>query len=105
MTLLFRQDLMRKVLQGQKTQTRRTSNRRYTIGKTYAIRIGMLERAQAQITVLRTWRQQLRDLTPEDVRKEGYTSFTEFRQAWINIYGSWSPDQYVTAIEFRLLKE
>jgi hypothetical protein len=94
---------MQKVLQGQKTQTRRTSNRRYTAGKTYAIRVGMLQRAQAKITVLRTWRQQLRDLTPEDVKKEGFTSFTEFRQAWISIYGSWSPDQYVTAIEFRLL--
>ncbi len=105
MTLLFRQDLMQKVLQGQKVQTRRISDRRFTPGKTYAIRTGMVEQAKAHIKILRTWRQQLRDLTPEDVRKEGFTSFAEFRQAWISIYGSWSPDQYVTAIEFRLLAQ
>ena len=95
---------MRKVLQGTKIQTRRTSTRRYTAGKTYAIRTGMVEEARAHVKVLRTWRQQLRDLTPEDVKKEGFTSFTEFRQAWISIYGTWNPDQYVTVIEFRLAK-
>ncbi len=105
MTLLFKEDLMQKVLNGTKVQTRRTSTRRYTPGKTYAIRTGMVEEARAHVKVLRTWRQQLRDLTPEDVRKEGFTSFAEFRQAWITIYGQWSPDQYVTAIEFRLLAQ
>jgi hypothetical protein len=39
----------------------------------------MLEPAQARIVITRAWRQQLRNLTPEDVRKEGFTSFTEFR--------------------------
>jgi hypothetical protein len=46
-----------------------------------------------------------RDLTLENVRKEGFTGFTEFKQAWIDIYGSWNPDQIVTAYEFRLLTQ
>ena len=94
---------MRKVLDGSKTQTRRISGYKLKVGRAYAVRSGMLEPAQARITITRAWRQQLRDLTPEDVRKEGFTSFTEFRQAWISIYGSWNPDQIVTAYEFRLL--
>ena len=60
---------------------------------------------QARIIIIRAWRQQLRDLTPEDVHKEGFNNFTEFRQAWIQIYGTWNPDQIVTACEFRLLTQ
>jgi len=101
--LLFKRLFMLKVLDGSKTQTRRISRYRLKIGEAYAINSGMLEPAQARIIIIRAWRQQLRDLTPEDVRKEGFTSFTEFRQAWIEIYGSWNPDQIVTAYEFRLL--
>ena len=100
---IFKRKYIDLILQGKKTQTRRISRYRLKIGKAYAIRTGMLEPAQARIRIIRAWRQQLRDLTPEDVRKEGFNSFTEFRQAWIEIYGSWNPDQIVTAYEFRLL--
>jgi len=103
--LLFKRSLMLKVLDGSKTQTRRISRYRLKIGKAYAVRSKMLEPAQARIIIARAWRQQLRDLTPEDVRKEGFTNFMEFRQAWIEIYGSWNPDQIVTAYEFRLLTQ
>jgi hypothetical protein len=102
---IFKPKHLNLILQGKKTQTRRISRYRLKIGKAYAVRSKMLEPAQARIVITRAWRQQLRDLTPEDVRKEGFTSFTEFRQAWIDIYSSWNPDQIVTAYEFRLLTQ
>jgi len=102
---IFKRKHLNLILQGKKTQTRRISRYRLKIGKAYAIRSKMLEPAQARIVITRAWRQQLRDLTPEDVRKEGFNSFTEFRQAWIQIYGTWNPDQIVTAYEFRLLTQ
>jgi len=102
---IFKRKHLNLILQGKKTQTRRISRYRLKIGKAYAIRSKMLEPAQARIVITRAWRQQLRDLTPEDVRKEGFNSFTEFRQAWIEIYGSWNPNQIVTAYEFRLLTQ
>jgi len=102
---IFKPKHLNLILQGKKTQTRRISRYRLKIGKAYAVRSKMLEPAQARIIIIRAWRQQLRDLTPEDVRKEGFNSFTEFRQAWKEIYGTWNPDQIVTAYEFRLLTQ
>jgi hypothetical protein len=102
---IFKRKHLNLILQGKKTQTRRISRYRLKIGKAYAIRSKMLEPAKTRITITRAWRQQLRDLTPEDVHKEGFNSFTEFRQAWIDIYGSWNPDQIVAAYEFRLLTQ
>jgi len=102
---IFKPKHLNLILQGTKTQTRRTGRYRLKIGKVYAVRSKMLEPAQARIVITRAWRQQLRNLTPEDVRKEGFNSFTEFRQAWIDIYGSWNPDQIVAAYEFRLLTQ
>ena len=100
---IFKPKHLNLILQGTKTQTRRISRYRLKIGKAYAVRSKMLEPAQAKIVITRAWRQQLRNLTPEDIRKEGFNNFTEFRQAWIEIYGTWNPDQIVTAYEFRLL--
>ena len=102
---IFKRKHLNLILQGTKTQTRRISRYRLKIGKAYAVRSKMLEPAQARITITRAWRQQLRNLTPEDVHKEGFNNFTEFRQAWIEIYGTWNPDQIVTAYEFRLLTQ
>jgi len=102
---IFKPKHLNLILQGTKTQTRRISRYRLKIGKAYAVRSKMLEPAQARITITRAWKQQLRDLTPEDVHKEGFNSFKEFRQAWKEIYGSWNPDQIVTAYEFRLLTQ
>jgi len=102
---IFKRKHLNLILQGTKTQTRRISRYKLKIGKAYAIRSKMLEPAQARIIITRAWKQQLRNLTPEDIHKEGFNSFTEFRQAWIDIYGSWNPDQIVTAYEFRLLTQ
>ena len=102
---IFKRKHLNLILQGTKTQTRRISRYRLKIGKAYAARSKMLEPAQARIRIIRAWRQQLRNLTPEDIRKEGFNSFTEFRQAWIEIYGTWNPDQIVAAYEFRLLTQ
>ena len=100
---IFKPKHLNLILQGKKTQTRRISRYRLKIGKAYAARSKMLEPEQARIVIIRAWRQQLRNLTPEDIRKEGFNNFTEFRQAWKEIYGTWNPDQIVTAYEFRLL--
>ena len=99
---IFKRKHLDLILQGKKTQTRRISRYRLKIGKAYAVRSKMLEPAEARIVITRAWRQQLRDLTSEDVHKEGFNSLTEFRQAWIEIYGEFNLDRIVTAYEFRL---
>jgi hypothetical protein len=37
------------------------------------------------------------------VKKEGFNNLEEFRKAWIEINGSWNPEEIVTAYEFELV--
>jgi hypothetical protein len=46
--------------------------------------------------------QKLGEISSEDVKKEGYNSLEEFKQIWMEINGSWNPEQIVTAYEFKL---
>jgi hypothetical protein len=41
-------------------------------------------------------------MTFEDVRKEGYETFEDFKRAWIEINGEWGPDQLVWVYEFEV---
>ena len=59
--------------------------------------------ARAWIRITRRFQQRLGEITPEDVQKEGFGSFDEFKCEWTNIYGEWNPDQIVTVYEFRLI--
>ena len=101
---IFKRRHLRKVLNGTKTQTRRIHRYTLSIGKTYAVRDRWFSKAQGHIIITRKFRQRLADISPEDVKKEGFSSFEEFKQEWENCYGpgSWNPDQIVIAYEFKL---
>jgi len=45
-------------------------------------------------------RERLGDLSDRDARAEGFRNLEEFRSVWRSIYGGFSPDQLVVAIEF-----
>ena len=104
MIAIFKRRHLRKVLDGTKTQTRRTHKYTLTIGKTYAVRDRWFSKAQGHILVTRKFRQRLGDISPEDVKKEGFSSLEEFKQEWENCYGpeSWNPNTVVTAYEYKL---
>jgi hypothetical protein len=73
------------------------------VGKTYGIRSTRFEKSRGHITITRRFQQKLGDVTEEDAKKEGSKNLEEFKQEWIKIYGSWHPDEVVTAYEFYLL--
>jgi hypothetical protein len=98
---LFKRDLLRKVLEGQKTQTRRTHKRTLKVGREYGIRSTRFEKSQCHIKITRCFQQKLGDVTDEEAKKEGFKDLEEFRQRWTKIYGSWDPNQVVMAYEFR----
>ena len=102
---IFKRCHLRKVLDGTKTQTRRIHRYTLSIGKTYAVRDRWFSKAQGHIIITRKFRQQLRDISPEDVKKEGFSSLEEFKQEWTELHGSWNPDQIVTAYEFKLKED
>jgi len=100
--LLFKRHHIKKILRGEKTQTRRVSQRKYKVGKVYGVRDNWFGQPKAHILITRRFRQRLGDITEEDIRKEGYNSLEEFKEAWITINGSWDPDQIVTVYEFEI---
>ena len=103
---LFKRKHLKKILEGTKTQTRRTHKRTWKIGHIYSIRDRWFGKPQAHIKILRRFKQRLGDISTEDVKKEGYGSLAEFQRVWEEIHGpgSWDPDLVVTCYEFKLLK-
>jgi len=102
--MLFRREFIEKILRGEKTQTRRLSSRRYRVGRIYRIKRDWYHATGIEILITRRYRQRLGDISLEEIRKEGFSSLEEFKQAWIGINGSWNPDETVTVYEFKVLK-
>ncbi len=102
MGLVFKKDRLQKVLEGRKTQTRRTSRNTLKVGKVYLIRCRYFEKAK--VLIIRKFKQRLGDISLEDVRKEGFDSLEEFQACWARIHGSWRPDIIVTVYEFKLAR-
>ena len=105
LAMLFKRHHIKKILEGRKTQTRRTSQRKYKVGRYYAIRDRLFGKPQGHIIITRTFQQKLGEISPEDVKKEGYNSLEEFRKAWIEINGTWGPEQIVTVYEFKFVEK
>ena len=101
---LFKRRLIQKVRSGEKTQTRRTHKRTWKLGKTYSIRASYFGKPEGHIKITKKFQQKLGEISPEDVKKEGFNSLEEFRKAWIEINGSWDPEQIVIVYEFRVAR-
>jgi hypothetical protein len=102
--MLFKPKLLVKILSGQKTQTRRTGTKQYTVGSTQPVSSGYTKPA-GYIKILKKYRQPLCCISEKEARKEGYNSIEEFRQAWLEINGNYNPDQIVTVYEFKIVKK
>lgn len=102
--MLFKKQLLAKVMDGSKTQTRRLSARTYKVGRTYGATCRRYQKPQAHIQILQAQQQRLGDITLQDVKAEGFNTLKEFKETWIKINGNWNPDEVVTAYEFQLVK-
>jgi len=100
---LFKRKHIEKILQGEKTQTRRTHKHEWHVGRVYGLRDRWFQKAENDILITRKFREKLGDISLQDVKKEGYHSLEDFQKAWIEINGVWDPYEVVTAYEFKLL--
>jgi hypothetical protein len=101
----FKKAEFQKIIEGRKTQTRRIHAHEWHVGKTYKIRNKLFGKGTHKILITRKFKQRLGDITPEDVKKEGFNTLEEFKQTWEKIYGSWDPNIIVTVYEFKMLKD
>ena len=122
--MIFRPELARKIIRGEKTMTRRPikpgeKECRYRPGRTYSVQRsltareredGALGRSRAtghRIEILAVDEQTLADLAYRDARAEGFRDRAEFFAYWAALYGLDEPDlgQPVWAITFRLFAD
>jgi hypothetical protein len=100
---IFTRKHLQKILEGQKTQTRRTHKYGWQVGRVYGLRDRWFQKAENHILITRKFRQKLGAISIEDVQKEGYRTLEEFKRAWIEINRSWDPDKVIIVYEFRLV--
>ena len=104
MPITFKADNIKKILEGEKTQTRRKSKNEFKLGHVYGIKANWFRKAAAYVRITRKFKQRLSDISMEDIQKEGYRNILDLRAVWIKLHGHWDPDIIVTAYEFELLK-
>jgi hypothetical protein len=104
--MFFSKSNLEKVLRGKKTQTRRLSDR-YQVGRIYGIRTWIYEKALARIKITAKRQERLGDISPEDLRREGYETLEEFKEAWTKFYAKklgWHPELIVWVYDFVLVE-
>lgn len=105
--MIFKPELVEKILVGEKTETRRKANpdgsQRYRPGRTYAVQPGRTEKGVARIRVLSAEREALEEITEEGARREGFEDLAAFFDYWRGLYGKVSHSQEVWVIRFELV--
>jgi hypothetical protein len=107
--MLFKRNLLMKIVSGEKTATRRPTERKrgrrvYEVGEKVGIRNGY-DKPKAYIIITRRYRQKIGDTTDEDAKKEGFKDLEEFKRIWRRFYGNWTPNRIVWVYEFKLATE
>ena len=107
--MLFKRTLLEKIIAGEKTATRRPTERKpgrrvFEVGERVGVRNGYVK-FKAYITIVRRYRQKLGDMTDEDARKEGCKDLEDFKRIWKKIYRKWNPRKVVWVYEFKLATE
>ena len=98
--MMFKRRFIPLILSGRKTSTIRRRRPRKRI---QAVFDGHRVHGYIEITGVRATR--LRDLTDEDVRRDGFRDLEEFRKFWVKMNGGWNPDKTVYIVSFRPVKQ
>lgn len=102
--MIFSPESIEKIRRQEKTQTRRVANGpcTYRVGGDYSVQPGRTKSAVCRILVTGVRREKLYDITPADVRAEGFRSINEFFRVFNELNGNVRPDTLVDVIDFEL---
>lgn len=85
--MLFKKQLLAKVMDGTKTQTRRIHKRTLKVGRTYGATCRRYQKPQTHITILQAFPQRLMGVTEEQAHAEGFPNLAAFFEEWKVING------------------
>lgn len=99
--MIFGPGMLKKVLSGEKTVTRRRTSH-YAVGKVYAVQPGRGKRHVAHIKAVSVWDECLGGISYASAQAEGFESPAAFKVYWTALHGGWNPREVVTRIVFEL---
>jgi len=103
MMLHFLPKYVKDVLSGKKRATVRLGRKGVREGMVIYLAVG--GRPFAKARVVRVSHKRLKELTPDEIRKEGYRSLPELLRELRKIYPVISPEDEVTYIEWQILEK
>lgn len=99
--LLFKPYHVDMILEGLKTQTRRSENQKFRTNSLHWAQLNYTGESRfAQLRIKRVRKEELGQISDIDAQKEGYASREEFREAWITLFGTWNERTLVTVVDF-----
>ncbi len=103
--ILFKAEHIPLILDGRKTQTRRTGKKRWTVGSVYQAKTGFkAEDVFAKLLIIGVRKERLGAITEADAQAEGCDNIEEYKQVFARIYGKWTPDEDVWVVDFERLE-
>lgn len=104
--ILFKHEHVKPILNGTKTQTRRTGKKRWKIGAIRQAKTGYNKDSEfAKIKVLAIRQEKLGDITYPDAVREGYKTIAEYVEVFERIYGFWNDELLVWVVDFEKVTE
>ncbi len=103
--MIFTKESIELIRSGQKTETRRIWKVPHVkVGGVYGTRTSRREKEAGypKIRVTEIRQERLFDITPDGVRREGFSLFSEFKEVWEQLHGKWEPRREVYVVRFEL---
>lgn len=113
--MIFRPELAKKVLSGEKTATRRRLVHRdgrpirYHEGRQYAVQPGRGQLHVGHVCVIEVAEEKLSEISQEQACAEGFvkekdaSARWQFMLYWMKLHGGWDPEEVVAVIRFHAL--
>ncbi len=104
--MIFKPEMVEKILAGEKTATRRPAKgqRRYSVGREYAVQPGRGKKAVGRIRIVVTVRERLDRILTCEAIEEGFESREAFFAYWRKLYPGSDLTELVDVYAFVLVR-
>ena len=98
--MIFKPELLAKILDGTKAITRRRLPCRYQVDHWYTVQPGRGKKHVCHIFLTKVREERLGDINYSQAGREGFSLRSDFVKYWYRIHGAYDPDERVAVIEW-----